>query len=243
MNILWGILIAVGVIYGTLTGNLGAVTDQALDSAKEAVSLCITMAGVMAFWMGMMEIAEDVGVIRDLTRRLSPVLSVLFPGLAADHPAQRHIRIPLRIKSNNLATNIIANLFGLGWAATPAGLSAMHKLQDARQAAVMQASCTRTTPDANTRKGAVTFDPLTTASDTMCDFLIFNISSLQLIPVNIIAYRSQYGSANPAMITGPAILATLCSTAAAILFIRVRYRIAASFGHLHTRRHLPPGAS
>ena len=232
MNILWGILIAVGVIYGTLTGNLGAVTDQALDSAKEAVSLCITMAGVMAFWMGMMEIAEDVGVIRDLTRRLSPVLSVLFPGLAADHPARPY-----------MATNIIANLFGLGWAATPAGLSAMHKLQDARQAAVMQASCTRTTPDANTRKGAVTFDPLTTASDTMCDFLIFNISSLQLIPVNIIAYRSQYGSANPAMITGPAILATLCSTAAAILFIRVRYRIAASFGHLHTRRHLPPGAS
>lgn len=189
MNYLWGIMILIGVVYGALTGNLAAVTDQALDSAKEAVSLCITMAGAMGFWVGMMEIAQDIGLIRRMSRGLSPVLSFFFPALEKDHSARPH-----------MATNIIANLFGLGWAATPAGLAAMKELGKNH--------------------------PGDSASDTMCDFLILNISSLQLIPVNIIAYRSQYGSVNPAAITGPAILATLCSTAAAILFIRLRHRFA-----------------
>lgn len=174
-------------MYGALTGNLAAVTDQALDSAKEAVTLCITMAGVMAFWVGIMEIAQDIGLINRMSKGLSPVLSFFFPSLEKDHPARPHI-----------AANMIANLFGLGWAATPAGLEAMKEL----------------------RKGHTG----EYASDAMCDFLIINISSLQLIPVNIIAYRSQYGSVNPASITGPAILATLCSTAAAIVFIRLHHR-------------------
>ena len=60
------------------------------------------------------------------------------------------------------------------------------------------------------------------ATDAMCDFLILNISSLQLIPVSIIAYRSQYGSIAPASIIGPAILATCVSTGAAVVFIKIR---------------------
>lgn len=186
MNYLWGIMIIIGVVYGALTGNLAAVTEQALSSAKEAVSLCLTMAGVMAFWVGIMEIAQDIGLIQGMSRALSPVLSFLFPELPKKHPARPHI-----------ATNIIANIFGLGWAATPAGLSAMKELKGEQE--------------------------MEYASATMCDFLILNISSLQLIPVNIIAYRSQYGSVNPSGITGPAILATLVSTICAVLFIRIRY--------------------
>ncbi len=203
MNYLWGIMILIGVIYGAFTGNLAEITEQSLSSAKEAVSLCITMAGVMAFWAGMMEIAQDVGLIRGLSRALSPILSLLFPALPKDHPARPH-----------MAANIIANLFGLGWAATPAGLSAMKELQAHRSE--------REAPARKQLPHRLEADP-SRASSTMCDFLILNISSLQLIPVNIVAYRSQYGSANPSAIIGPAILATLLSTACAILFIRVRY--------------------
>lgn len=186
MNYLWGTMIVVGVVYGVLTGNMAAVTEAALSSSKEAITLCLTMTGVMAFWVGIMNIAENAGIIQRLSEKLSPFLSFLFPSLKKQHPAKKHI-----------ATNIIANIFGLGWAATPAGLEAMKELK------------------ATHNKEE--------ASDTMCDFLILNISSLQLIPVNIIAYRSQYGSVNPAQITGPAILATALSTLAAVLFIRIRY--------------------
>jgi spore maturation protein A len=198
MNYLWGIMMLVGVVYAALTGNLEAVTEQALSSAKEAVSLCITMAGVMAFWVGMMQIADGAGMIRQAAKRLDPLLSFLFPSLPKGHPARKPI-----------ATNIVANVLGLGWAATPAGLEAMKALagEEDRRMFVEQA-------DGSGSEGI--------ATDAMCDFLILNISSLQLIPVNIIAYRSQYGSVNPSYIVGPAILATAVSTLAAVVFIKFR---------------------
>jgi spore maturation protein A len=186
MNYLWGGMIIVGVIYAALSGNLDAVSEQALSSAKEAVSLCITMAGIMAFWTGIMRVAELGGIISGAERAFDPVVSFLFP------------TIPRRSEArSNIATNMVANILGLGWAATPAGLAAMKELR-------------KLEPDDGS------------ATDAMCDFLIINISSLQLIPVNIIAYRSQYGSVSPTAIVGPAILATAASTCAAVLFIRIR---------------------
>ena len=101
--------------------------------------------------------------------------------------------------SGAITLNFAANFLGLGWAATPAGLQAMKELEALRE-----------------QKGGETG----TASDEMCAFLILNISSLQLIPVTVIAYRSQYHSADPAVITGPAIAATAVSTAAAVLFVK-----------------------
>lgn len=187
MNYLWGGMIVIGVIYGALTGRLDAVTDQALSSAKEAITLCITMAGVMAFWVGIMRIAERAGMVRQVARGLNPIITFLFPEVPKNSMARTHI-----------ATNMAANFLGLGWAATPAGLSAMKELKKL---------------DAENGR----------ASDAMCDFLIINISSLQLIPVNIIAYRSQYGSVNPAAVVGPAIIATAVSTGAAVLFIKLRH--------------------
>lgn len=187
MNYLWGGMIVIGVIYGALTGRLDAVTDQALSSAKEAVTLCITMAGVMAFWVGIMRIAERAGMVEHAAHKLNPIITFLFPEVPKGCPARVHI-----------ATNMAANLLGLGWAATPAGLSAMKELKKL---------------DAENSR----------ASDAMCDFLIINISSLQLIPVNMIAYRSQYGSVNPAAVVGPAIIATAVSTGAAVLFIKLRH--------------------
>lgn len=239
MNYLWGIMMLIGVVYGALTGNLEAVTEQALSSAKEAVSLCITMAGVMAFWVGMMQIADSAGIIRQAAKALDPVISFLFPALSKNHPARKPI-----------ATNMVANVLGLGWAATPAGLEAMKALEAERyeeQAYVERdagRSATRVTSahadrdtgkhttrmtnahtDGDTGKHATRARTDHIATDTMCDFLILNISSLQLIPVSIIAYRSQYGSVNPSYIVGPAIIATMLSTLAAVVFIKLRQAV------------------
>jgi spore maturation protein A len=201
MNYLWGIMMLVGVGYAALTGNLAAVTEQALSSAKEAVSLCITMTGVMAFWVGMMQIADAAGIIRQAAKGMNPVLTFLFPSLSKEHPARKPI-----------ATNIVANMLGLGWAATPAGLEAMKELADG------QGEKTLVERVADSGSGRV-------ATDAMCDFMILNISSLQLIPVTIIAYRSQYGSVSPSAIVGPAMFATSVSTLAAVVFIKIRQAV------------------
>ncbi len=199
LNYLWAGMILVGVVYGACTGNIGAVTSAALDSAGEGITLCITMAGVMALWMGLMEIGKQSGLIDRLTRGISPFLNLMFPGIPKDHPARGYI-----------ATNVIANVLGLGWACTPAGLKAMEALAELEKE--------RGNPQ------YLETGRIRSASNEMCTFLILNISSLQLIPVNMIAYRSQYGSSNPAVIVGPAIIATAVSTVAAILFCKIKDR-------------------
>lgn len=198
MNYLWAFMILIGVVFAAFHGTLPELTTAALDSAKEAVTLCITMMGVMSFWVGLMKIAEKSGVIEGLSRRMRPVLRFLFPGIPEGHIANKYI-----------ATNMIANIFGLGWAATPAGLKAMEALQELNlEKCKKLGTSAKRAPDI--------------ATDEMCTFLIINISSLQLIPVNIIAYRSQYGSVNPAAIVGPGLLATICSTLAAVIFCKVK---------------------
>ena len=188
LNYLWAGMILVGIIFAAFTGRMPDITNAALDSSKEAVALCITMMGVMSFWVGLMEIAAKAGIIESASKKIRPLIRFLFPNLPAGHAAEEHI-----------TTNIIANVLGLGWAATPAGLKAMAelgKLEEDRR-------CGRL-PGLVRRRGI--------ASNEMCTFLIINISSLQLIPVNVIAYRSQYGSVNPAAIVGPGIAATAVST-------------------------------
>ena len=122
--------------------------------------------------------------------KLEKVLGFLFPQIPKDHVAREYI-----------ASNMIANILGLGWAATPLGLKAMEELSKLEE------------KDPTVKKG--------TASKAMCTFLIINVSSLQLIPVNVIAYRSQYGSINPTAVVGPGLVATLISTGVAVLFCRI----------------------
>lgn len=192
LNAIWAVMILLAVIYAAFTGSMSAVTDAALDSAGEAISLCLTMAGVVALWMGLMEIATKAGLVEKLTKGISPFLRFMFPRIPQGHPA-----------SNYIATNIIANILGLGWACTPAGLKAMEEL------AKLEAE-----------RG----NPESRASKEMCTFLILNISSLQLIPVNMIAYRSQYGSVNPTAIIAPAIAATLFSSLVAVIYCKIKDR-------------------
>lgn len=197
MNYLWGFMIVTGVVFAAFNGTLPEVTEAAVGSAKEAVALCITMMGVMSLWVGIMRIAENAGVIEGAAKKLTPLLKFLFPNIPKDHPANRFI-----------AANMIANVFGLGWAATPAGLKAMEelsKLEEERRNGRLPGPV---------RKPGI-------ASNEMCTFLIINISSLQLIPVNVIAYRSQYGSVNPAAIVGPGIAATAVSTIAGVIYCKI----------------------
>ena len=186
MNYLWGGMIVIGVIFGALHGGFGLITEAAVDSAKEAVNLAIAMAGVVAMWSGLMEIAQETGMLAACAKRLRPLLKFLFPRLPRDSRANELI-----------ATNFIANIFGLGWAATPAGLEAMQELK------------------------LLSGEEKDVASREMCTFLVLNISSLQLIPVNMIAYRSQYGSVNPAVIVGPGIAATIVSTLTAVILCKM----------------------
>ena len=200
LNYLWAGMILVGIVFGAFNGRMQDITNAALDSSKEAVTLCITMIGVMAFWTGIMEIASKAGIIRMASRKMRPLVRFLFPGMPEGHKAEEHI-----------TTNFIANFLGLGWAATPAGLRAMEELgslEDDRRAG--------RAPGPVRKKGV--------AGNEMCTFLIINISSLQLIPMNVIAYRSQYGSPDPAAIIGAGILATMVSTGAAVVFCRMMDR-------------------
>lgn len=200
LNYLWAGMILVGIVFGAFNGRMQDITNAALDSSKEAVTLCITMIGVMAFWTGIMEIASKAGIIRMASRKMRPLVRFLFPGMPEGHKAEEHI-----------TTNFIANFLGLGWAATPAGLRAMEelgRLEDDRRAG--------RAPGPARKKGV--------AGNEMCTFLIINISSLQLIPMNVIAYRSQYGSPDPAAIIGAGILATMVSTGAAVVFCRMMAR-------------------
>ncbi len=185
LNYLWGAMIFIGIVTAAFTGNMAEVTNGAINSAREAVSLAITMLGVMSMWTGIMKIGEKAGLIKNLSDKMKPFLKWLFPTVPENHKAMEYI-----------STNVIANILGLGWAATPAGISAMKELQKL-----------------NRHKDK--------ASVPMCMFMIFNMSSLQLVSINIIAYRSQYNSANPSEIIGPGIATTLVSTLAAIIFAKI----------------------
>lgn len=228
LNMLWAGMMATGIFWAAFHGNMGAVTNGLLDSAKEAVTLGITMLGIMSFWCGILKIGERAGLIEALTEKMRPVIRFLFPNLPDGHPAGKYI-----------ATNMIANMLGLGWAATPAGLKAMEELgkleedrraeeseragkvgQEKENSALNSAKIKEKALDKR-RKAA---RQPGTASNEMCTFLIVNISSLQLIPINMIAYRSKYGSVNPAAIAGPALLATIVSTTAGIVFCKIMDR-------------------
>ena len=185
LNILWVIMIAGGIFFAAFHGTMGQITESFISSSTVAVNLCIFMLGVIGVWNGMMEIAVKSGLMKKIAKTMYPFIHWLFPDIPPRHKANEYI-----------AANMAANILGLGWAATPAGLKAMRELQKLEEGGGR-------------------------ASDMMCAFLVLNISSLQLVPINMIAYRSQYGSVNPAAVVLPAICATMISTMAGIVFIKI----------------------
>ena len=189
VNVVWILLLLGGFLTAMFNGRIAAVTQAALDSAKYAVELCFGLIGIYALWLGLMKVAEKSGLVRAISGKIAPVLKFLFPGVPAKSPAMGAITM-----------NIIANMLGLGNAATPLGISAMKELQ-------------RLNRDRDS------------ASDAMCMFLVINTSCVQLIPATVIAIRSAAGSANPTEIIGTTLIATLCSAATGIaaVFILKRF--------------------
>ena len=204
MNYLWGGMLVIGIVYGAITGNMHAVTDGVLTSAKEAVTLSLAMLGIVAFWSGLMEVAVEAGIMESMAKLMNPLLRFLFPRIPREHPALRSI-----------AVNFVANILGLGWAATPAGLKAMKELAQLERERGNREYCETEGEGIHSR----------IASDEMCTFLVMNISSLQLIPVNVIAFRSQYGSVNPAGIIVPAIIATCINSMIAIIYCKIKAHV------------------
>ena len=184
LNCIWAFMLIAGIIYGAWSGNMSAVSDAVLDSSVQAVELVISMAGIVAMWCGIMEIADNAGIVKLLSRWLRPV------GLRGEEGEKA---------AEYITINFIMNMLGTGWSATGPGLMAMEELDKINR---------KNKPDRNT------------ASDEMCTFLVLNISSLQLVPVNIIAFRRAYGAVAPASIVLPALIATGMSTMAAVLFCK-----------------------
>ena len=215
LNYLWAGMTLTGILWGALHGQMTAVTDGAIQASKEAVTLCITMLGVMTLWTGVLEIGHRSGLVDQLAGRMGPILTFLFPRLDPDGEARKQISV-----------NMIANILGLGWAATPAGLKAMEELKKVEEERRKGgAAGQKDTPGQEETAGQrAAARQAGTASNEMCTFLIINISSLQLIPMNMIVYRSQYGSVNPTAIAGPALAAAFISTVVAVIFCRVMDR-------------------
>lgn len=201
LNTIWALMILIGVAVGIVTGNMEAVGNGALESAGSAITLCITMMGILSMWTGLMQVARASGLLERMAGWLSPVIRLLFPGIAKDSKAAEYI-----------ATNMVANVLGLGWAATPAGIKAMEELAALEEK--------RGTP--GYVQGQETVERA--ASTEMCTLLVINMSSLQLIPINMIAYRSQYGSVSPAAIVAPVIVATVISTVVAVIFCKIKQK-------------------
>lgn len=191
INYIWLFMILSGVVAGVAQGKIDMVTAAALHGAKDAIAVCFGLISVLVFWLGMMRIAQDAGLLQKLGILLRPVAKFLFPGIPPDHPAMGYI-----------LSNMSANLFGLGNAATPMGLKAMEELQ-------------KLNPNPKV------------ATPAMCTLLALNTSGLTLIPTTIIAIRMKHGSVDPTDIIGPTILATCCATIVAICLDRYYRRQAA----------------
>jgi len=187
VNYIWASMIIIGVVYSIFNGTLEAVNESLFTAANEAVTLCIGLISVLVFWLGMMRIAEKTGLLNKVTTVFKPLVEKLFPDIPKNHPAMDYI-----------LSNIIANMFGLGNAATPLGIKAMEQLQKL-----------------NKKKEE--------ASRSMITFLALNTSGLTIIPTTVLAIRMKYDSQSPTDIVVPTLIATICATIAAILIDRFFY--------------------
>lgn len=187
VNYIWVVMTLIGLGFAMVNGTMAEVNEAIFTGAKEAVALCIGLVSILVFWLGMMRIAEDSGLLSKLSSLFRPLISKLFPEVPSDHPAMGYI-----------LSNMIANMFGLGNAATPLGIKAMEELKEL-----------------NGGKKET--------SRSMITFLAINTASITLIPTTVIAIRMNYNSANPTDIVGPTLVATAVSAVAAIFIDRYFY--------------------
>ena len=181
VNVIWYLLIFIAIIYSFITGDFETINNGILTHATSGINLILDMMPLIVLWTGIMKIAEDAGLLKVFSKFLNPVLSKLFPSLDKDHKALGYI-----------ASNIAANMLGLGSAATPFGLKAMEELQ-------------KDNPEKDT------------ATEAMITFLVLNTGGVTLIPTTVIALRIMHGSSNPTEIIITSILATAVSSISGLI--------------------------
>ena len=189
VSYIWLFLILIGIGFSAVTGNLNTINDSILTNGTKALDLMLSILPIIVLWTGIMKIAEASGLLRKFAKLMEPILSRLFPSVPKDNPALGFI-----------ASNIAANMMGLGSAATPFGLKAMSELQKIN-------------------------DKKDTASVPMITFLVLNTAGVTIVPTTVLALRIAHGSANPSEIILPGVIATFCSSIGGLLldyFIRRR---------------------
>ena len=175
LNIIWPLFIVASIIYALIFGNIENVSNEVFNSANSAVQLTLTFLGTICLWNGIMEIAKKTSLINILSTILGPFIKFLFPELKNNKQAR-----------DEISMNMVANLLGLGNAATPLGLKAMKTMQ----------------------KDNLQKDTLT---NSMAMFIVINTASFQLIPTNVIAIRNSLGSVSPSGIIVQVWIATVVS--------------------------------
>ena len=180
MNANWVCLIGVSIVFAGINGRLEDFTKSIFDAARSAVEVSLFLLGIVALWMGIAKIIEDSGLIHKLSAVFRPLVSRLFKNIPEDHPSITSITL-----------NFLANLFGLGNAATPLGIQAMQDLQSLNK------------------------DPEKITSEMML-FIVINTASIQLIPFTVIGILADFGSKNPSWVVFPTFLATILSAAFAV---------------------------
>ena len=183
LNILWPIFIIISIVYAIFSGNIESLNNSIFESAESAVNLTLTLLGMTCIWSGIMEIASKTEIMNYLSKILKPIINKLFSGLNEK-------------SYNNIVMNIIANILGLGNAATPLGLKAMKELE----------------------KENINKDEL---SDNMMILIVLNTASLQIIPTTVIAIRSSLGSTNPTKIIFPVWISTICAAVVGIISAKI----------------------
>ncbi|KAF0219281.1 MAG: spore maturation protein [Geobacteraceae bacterium] len=183
MNVIWLVLLSVSIVFAIFTGNLDAFTKSIFEGAKSAVEISLFLLGIVSVWMGITRILEDSGLIYRIAHLFKPLISRLFKNIPDDHPSITAITL-----------NVLANLFGLGNAATPLGIKAMQELDSL-----------------NEDKGTITPE--------MMIFIVINTASIQLIPFSVIGILVGNGAANPAAVVLPVLIATVISAMAALLVL------------------------
>lgn len=185
LNYIWPIFIIISIVYAIIMGNVESVNNGIFDSCKNAVELTITFFGTVCLWTGLMEIVKNTSIIEKLKKILYPLMKILFKNIDKNEEVY-----------DEISMNIIANVLGLGNAATPIGLKAMESLQKINK-------------------------DKDTLSDEMMMLIILNTASIQLIPTTVIAIRNSLGSSNSSKIIIPVWIATICAAVCGIVATKI----------------------
>lgn len=185
LNIIWPAFIGTSFIYALISGNIEQASNGIFESCESAVKLTLTFFGTICLWNGIMNIAKHTSLMQKLTKFLKPVIMFLFPELKNNEQVKEEISM-----------NVVANLLGLGNAATPLGLKAMETMQKENK-------------------------KTDTLSNSMVMFIVLNTASLQLIPTNVIAIRNSLGSTSPSNIIIQVWIATIIAAIVGITATKI----------------------